>query len=76
MCCYYCREIRNCLKLDPDHKQCFPHYKVSGGGGGERGRGCSERCPPLSVCLYSNKGINNLSVYNLRAQCIIIVYVA
>ncbi|XP_067947995.1 dnaJ homolog subfamily C member 3-like [Watersipora subatra] len=21
------REIRECLKLDPDHKQCFPHYK-------------------------------------------------
>ncbi|XP_064614788.1 dnaJ homolog subfamily C member 3-like [Liolophura sinensis] len=20
-------EIRECLKLDPDHKQCFPHYK-------------------------------------------------
>ena len=24
-----CREIRECLKLDPDHKLCFPHYKVS-----------------------------------------------
>lgn len=21
------REIRECLKLDPDHKQCFPFYK-------------------------------------------------
>lgn len=21
------REIRECLKLDPDHKDCFPHYK-------------------------------------------------
>lgn len=21
------REIRECLKLDPEHKQCFPHYK-------------------------------------------------
>lgn len=23
------REIRECLKLDPDHKTCFPFYKVS-----------------------------------------------
>jgi len=22
------REIRECLKLDPDHKECFPHYKL------------------------------------------------
>ncbi|CAH0386191.1 unnamed protein product [Bemisia tabaci] len=22
------REIRECLKLDPEHKLCFPHYKV------------------------------------------------
>ena len=22
------REIRECLRLDPDHKLCFPHYKV------------------------------------------------
>lgn len=22
-----CREVRECLKLDPDHKQCFSHYK-------------------------------------------------
>ena len=22
-----CREIRECLKLDPDHKECFGHYK-------------------------------------------------
>ena len=22
------REIRECLKLDPDHKDCFPFYKV------------------------------------------------
>lgn len=21
------KEIRECLRLDPDHKQCFPHYK-------------------------------------------------
>lgn len=21
------REVRDCLKLDPDHKDCFPHYK-------------------------------------------------
>lgn len=21
------REIRECLKLDPDHKECFPFYK-------------------------------------------------
>lgn len=21
------REIRECLRLDPDHKECFPHYK-------------------------------------------------
>ena len=21
------REVRECLKLDPDHKQCFAHYK-------------------------------------------------
>lgn len=21
------REIRECLKLDPEHKDCFPHYK-------------------------------------------------
>ena len=20
-------EVRECLKLDPDHKDCFPHYK-------------------------------------------------
>jgi hypothetical protein len=23
-----CSEIRECLKLDPDHKACFAHYKV------------------------------------------------
>ena len=23
----FCREIRECLKLDPDHKDCFPFYK-------------------------------------------------
>lgn len=23
----FCREIRECLKLDPEHKTCFPHYK-------------------------------------------------
>lgn len=23
-----CREIRECLKLDPDHQSCYPHYKV------------------------------------------------
>ena len=23
-----CREIRECLRLDPDHKVCFPFYKV------------------------------------------------
>ena len=22
------REIRECLRLDPDHKECFPFYKV------------------------------------------------
>ena len=22
------KEIRECLKLDPDHKDCFPFYKV------------------------------------------------
>ena len=22
-----CREIRECLKLDPEHKECFPFYK-------------------------------------------------
>ena len=22
-----CRQIRECLKLDPDHKECFAHYK-------------------------------------------------
>lgn len=21
------REVRECLKLDPEHKDCFPHYK-------------------------------------------------
>lgn len=21
------REVRDCLKLDPEHKDCFPHYK-------------------------------------------------
>lgn len=25
----YCREIRECLKLDPDHKSCYSFYKVS-----------------------------------------------
>lgn len=31
MCPYdfFFREIRECLKLDPDHKECFPFYKVS-----------------------------------------------
>lgn len=24
---WFCREIRECLKLDPEHKNCFPHYK-------------------------------------------------
>lgn len=23
----YFRQIRECLKLDPDHKKCFPYYK-------------------------------------------------
>ena len=23
-----CREVRECLKLDPDSKTCFPFYKV------------------------------------------------
>lgn len=22
-----CSEVRECLKLDPDHKQCYNHYK-------------------------------------------------
>lgn len=22
------REIRECLRLDPEHKDCFPHYKL------------------------------------------------
>ena len=26
---FACREIRECLRLDPDHKTCFPFYKVS-----------------------------------------------
>ncbi len=30
--CEFCaavyRQIRECLRLDPDHKKCFPHYKV------------------------------------------------
>ena len=25
--CLTCRQIRECLKLDPDHKECFAHYK-------------------------------------------------
>lgn len=24
---YLCSEIRECLKLDADHKECFAHYK-------------------------------------------------
>jgi len=24
----FCREIRECLKLDPDHKLCHSHYKI------------------------------------------------
>lgn len=24
---YFCREIRECLKLDSDHKRCHDHYK-------------------------------------------------
>ena len=24
---FFFRQIRECLKLDPDHKDCFPHYK-------------------------------------------------
>uniref|UniRef100_A0A672KWJ7 DnaJ homolog subfamily C member 3 n=1 Tax=Sinocyclocheilus grahami TaxID=75366 RepID=A0A672KWJ7_SINGR len=24
---FLCSEVRECLKLDPDHKQCFSHYK-------------------------------------------------
>lgn len=23
----FCSEVRECLKLDPDHKQCYSHYK-------------------------------------------------
>lgn len=23
-----CSEVRECLKLDPDHKQCYSHYKL------------------------------------------------
>lgn len=26
-CLSFCSEVRECLKLDPDHKQCFSHYK-------------------------------------------------
>ena len=26
-CFFFCREVRECLKLDPDHKDCYPHYK-------------------------------------------------
>jgi DnaJ family protein C protein 3 len=22
------REVRECLRLDPEHKDCFPHYKI------------------------------------------------
>ena len=25
--CFYSSEIRECLKLDPEHRDCFPHYK-------------------------------------------------
>lgn len=25
---FFFREIRECLKLDPDHKQCHSHYKI------------------------------------------------
>jgi hypothetical protein len=25
---YVCREVRECLRLDPEHNDCFPHYKV------------------------------------------------
>jgi len=25
---YVCREVRECLRLDPEHKDCFPHYKI------------------------------------------------
>jgi len=24
----FCREIRECLRLDADHKECFAHYKL------------------------------------------------
>ena len=26
---YVLSEVRECLKLDPDHKDCYPFYKVS-----------------------------------------------
>ena len=25
--CFYYSEVRECLKLDPDHKMCYDHYK-------------------------------------------------
>jgi hypothetical protein len=25
---YVCREVRECLRLDPEHEDCFPHYKI------------------------------------------------
>jgi hypothetical protein len=25
---HVCREVRECLRLDPEHKDCFPHYKI------------------------------------------------
>jgi DnaJ family protein C protein 3 len=25
---YVFREVRECLRLDPEHQDCFPHYKI------------------------------------------------
>lgn len=24
---FFYSQVRECLKLDPEHKECFPHYK-------------------------------------------------
>ena len=53
----YFREIRECLRLDPDHKECFPHYKVRTEYGYE-GVWCACVCMHVGVaCVCMHVGV-------------------
>ena len=47
-----CRDIRECLKLDQDHKECHTHYKVSVVYSVVRGRGTWENVNHKCCVMY------------------------